>query len=84
MSIFNLWKQLPDLQIDDSRDNTNHNRDEYEYVDGRFRAMMEEKYGVEFEPWDKDKWIDCPACKRWFKTEERLRMHAPICPEPIV
>ena len=27
MSIFNLWKQLPDLQIDDGRGN----RNEYEY-----------------------------------------------------
>jgi hypothetical protein len=116
MSIFNLWKQLPDLQIDDNRDN----RNEYEYdnvgrnglpraisygreederrdravffgwkqgdppLDSRFRAMMEQKYGVEFEPWDKEKWVDCYGCKRWFKNAELLRMHATICPEPIV
>lgn len=120
MSIFSLWKQLPDLQIDDRINSTDRTRDKYEYdnvgpnglpraisygpeeddkhdrgvffgwkqgdppLDGRFRTAMEEKYGVEFEPWDKDKWIDCPACKRWFKTEERLRMHAPICTVPIV
>ena len=116
MDLFSLWKQLPDLQIGDSRDN----KDEYQYdnvgrnglpraisygpeendehdravyfgwkqgdppLDGCFRAMMEQKYGLEFEPWDELKWVDCPACKRWFKSEERLRMHAPICPEPII
>jgi hypothetical protein len=53
-------------------------------LDSRFRAMMEQKYGVEFEPWDKEKWIDCYGCKRWFKNAETLRMHAAICPEPIV
>jgi len=116
MSIFSLWKQLPDLKIDESRDN----RNEYEYdnvgrnglpraisygseederqdravfvgwkqgdppLDSRFRAMMEQKYGVEFEPWDREKWVDCSGCKRWFKNAELLRMHAAICPEPIV
>jgi hypothetical protein len=45
---------------------------------------MEQKYGVEFEPWDKEKWVDCYGCKRWFKNTELLRMHATICPEPIV
>ena len=116
MSIFTLWKQLPDLEIDDSRDN----RNEYEYdnvgrnglpraisygpeederqdravyfgwkqgdppLDSRFRAMMEQKYGVEFEPWDKDKWVDCYGCKRWFKNAELLRMHIAICPVPTV
>jgi hypothetical protein len=79
MSIFSFWKQLPDLQIDDSRGN----RNEYEYdnvgrnglpraisygpeederqdraeffgwkqgdppLDSRFRAMMEQKYGLD-------------------------------------
>jgi hypothetical protein len=116
MSIFSLWKQLPDLQIDDSKEN----RDQYEYhnvgrnglpraisygpeederqdrtvffgwkqgdppLDSRFRATMEQKYGLEFEPWDKEIWVDCSGCKRWFKNAELLRMHAAICPEPIV
>ena len=116
MSIFSLWKQLPDLQIADSSDN----RNEYEYdnvganglpiaisygreederqdravyfgwregdppLDFRFKAVMEQKYGVEFEPWDKETWVDCYGCKRWFKNAELLRMHAVICPEPIV
>jgi hypothetical protein len=113
MSIFSLWKQLPDFQIHDRSDNGN----EYEYdkvglpgailygpeederqdramyfgwkegdppLDSRFRTMMEQKYGVEFEPWDKEKWVDCYGCKRWFKNAEVLRMHAAICPEPIV
>jgi hypothetical protein len=53
-------------------------------LDSRFRAMMEQKYGVEFEPWDKETWVDCSGCKRWFKNVELLRMHAAICPEPIV
>jgi hypothetical protein len=116
MSIFSLWKQLPDLQMDDSRGN----RNEYEYdnvgrnglpraisygpeederqdraeffgwkhgdspLDSRFRAMMEQKYGLEYEPWDKETWVDCSGCKRWFKNPELLRTHAAICPEPIV
>jgi hypothetical protein len=113
MSIFSLWKQLPDLQIDDNRneyeyDNVGHNglpgvisygpeEDERQDraaffgwkqgdppLDFRFREMMEQKYGVEFEPWDKEKWVDCYGCKRWFKNAELLRMHAAICPEPIV
>jgi hypothetical protein len=111
MSVFSLWKQLPDLEIDDSRGN----RNKYEYdnvgrnglpraisygpeederqdmavffgwkqgdlpLDSRFRAMMEQKYGVEFEPW-----VDCYGCKRWFMNVELLRMHATICPELIV
>ena len=53
-------------------------------LDSRFRAMMEQKYGVEFEPWDKEKWVDCYGCKRWFENAELLRKHAAICPEPIV
>ena len=53
-------------------------------LDSRFRAMMEQKYGVEFEPCDKEKWVDCYGCKRWFKNTELLRMHAAICLEPIV
>jgi hypothetical protein len=109
---------LPDLQIDDTKDISNHNEYEYDNVgrnglpraisygpeederqgravffgwkqgdpplDSRFRAMMEQKYGLEFEPWDKETWVDCSDCKRWFKNEELLRMHAAICPEPIV
>jgi hypothetical protein len=31
MSIFSLWKQLPDLQIDDRINSTDQNRDEFEY-----------------------------------------------------
>ena len=53
-------------------------------LDSRFRASMEQKYGVELEPWDEEKWVDCYGCKRWFKNAEVLRMHAAICPEPIV
>jgi len=100
MSIFNLWKQLPDLQIDDRINSTDQNRDEFEYdnvgrnglpraisydkeederqdravffgwkqgdppLDSRFRAMMEQKYGLEFELWDDPKWIQCPSCNR--------------------
>jgi hypothetical protein len=30
MSIFSLWKQLPDLQIDDRINSTDQNRDEFE------------------------------------------------------
>jgi hypothetical protein len=119
MSIFSLWKQLPDLQIEDGRDNRGRNRDEYENIgpnglpraishgreedekrdravyfgwkegdpplDGRFKSMMDEKYGVEFEPWGEFKWVQCPSCKRWFKNLVKLEMHAPYClPEPIV
>lgn len=112
MSIFSLWKQLPDLHIEDRRINT---RNEYEYdnvgrsglpgaiscgkeederqvrvvffgwkqcdptLDSRFRAMMEQKYGVEFEPWDYLKWIKCTSCNRWFKNIVRLEMHTPYC-----
>jgi hypothetical protein len=53
-------------------------------LDARFKSSMEEKYGLSNEPWDDPKWVKCSACKRWFKTIEILRMHAPICPEPIV
>lgn len=117
MSIFNLWKQLPDLRIEDSRDNRDHNRNEYQYpsinglprailrtgkedeehdravyfgwkegdppLDGRFRTRMEEKYGVDNEPWGEFRWIQCSSCKRWFKTEEMLDVHK-CSPEPIV
>jgi hypothetical protein len=31
MSIFSLWKQLPDLQIVDRINSTDQNKDEYEY-----------------------------------------------------
>jgi hypothetical protein len=121
MSIFSLWKQLPALDIVDTKDNKDdHNSEEYQYdnvgrnglpraisygseeddrqdravffgwkqgdppLDSRFRAMMEQKYGVEFEPWDEETWVDCYGCKRWFKNTEILRMHSAICPEPIV
>lgn len=120
MSIFSLWKQLPDLPIEDTVNITDHTRGEYEYdnvgrdglpraisygrveeerqdkdvffgwkqgdppLDSRFRAMMEQKYGGESEPWDKEKWVDCYGCKRWFMNAELLRMHAAICPESIV
>ena len=120
MSIFSVWKQLPDLRIEDRSDNRDPNRDGYQYdnigpnghprvisygreedekqdralyfgwkegdppLDGRFREMMEQKYGVEFEPWDEQKWVDCYGCKRWVKNAEALRMHATIYPEPIV
>jgi hypothetical protein len=48
MSIFSLWKQLPDLQIDDSRDNTNHDRNEYEYDNvGRHGLPRAISYGPE-------------------------------------
>ena len=53
-------------------------------LDYRFRAIMDQKFGVEFEPWDEQKWVDCYGCKRWFKNAEALRMHATICPESIV
>ena len=53
-------------------------------LDSRFRAMMEQKYGMGIEPWDDEKWVDCSGCKRWFKNAELLRMHVTICPEPIV
>ena len=48
--------------------------------------MMEQKYGLEFEPWDDPKWIQCPSCNRWFKNTVRLEMHVGRCciPEPIV
>jgi hypothetical protein len=53
-------------------------------LDG-FRAMMEQKYGLEFEPWDDPKWIQCPSCNRWFKNIIRLEMHTPYCQlDPIV
>jgi len=121
MSIFSLWKQLPDLQIVDRINSTDQNKDEYEYynvgsnglpgaisygreedgrqdravffgwkqgdppLDSRFRAMMEQKYGLEFEPWDDPKWIQCPSCNRWFKNIIRLEMHTPYCQlDPIV
>jgi hypothetical protein len=119
MSIFNLWKQLPDLEIEDSSDYRHHNRDEYQYenigsnglpraivriskedeehdravyfgwkegdppLDGRFRARMEEKYGVDNEPWDKEQWIQCSKCERWFKTQKILDVHTCL-PKPIV
>lgn len=54
-------------------------------LNGRFRTMMEEKYGVLNEPWDEFKWIQCPSCKRWFKNMEKLDAHSLRClPEPIV
>jgi hypothetical protein len=46
---------------------------------------MEQKYGLEFEPWDDPKWIQCPSCNRWFKNIIRLEMHTPYCQlDPIV
>ena len=54
-------------------------------LDSRFREMMEQKYGLEIEPWDIETWVNCSGCKRWFKNAELLRMHAAIClSEPIV
>ena len=48
-------------------------------LDSRFRAMMEEKYGLPNEPWDDPKWIQCPSCNNWFKNIIRLEMHTPYC-----
>ena len=86
MSIFSLWKQLPELEISDTRNDrdqcentyssgtpeaimhigdTKEKREEEReravyfgwkegdpLLNGRFRTMMEEKYGVPNEPWD--------------------------------
>ena len=43
-------------------------------LNGRFKSMMEEKYGVPVEPWDDPKWIQCSSCNRWFKNTVRLEM----------
>ena len=54
-------------------------------LDYRFRAIMDQKFGVEFEPWDEHNWIQCTSCNRWFKKSTILEMHAPYClTEPIV
>ncbi len=55
-------------------------------LNGRFKSMMEEKYGVPVEPWDVTKWIQCSSCNRWLKNTVRLEMHTGryCIPEPIV
>ena len=122
MSIFSLWKQLPALDIVDTKDNKDDHSDKYQYdnvgptglpraisygpeederldrkayfalkegdgpLDARFKASMDEKYGLPNEPWDDPKWIQCPSCNRWFKTTVRLEVHVGryCIPEPIV
>jgi hypothetical protein len=120
MSIFSLWKQLPELEISDTRNDRDQCENTYSsgppeaimhigdteekeeeereravyfgwkegdapLLNGRFRTMMEEKYGVPNEPWDEHKWIQCSTCKRWFKNTVKLEMHTPYCLlEPIV
>jgi hypothetical protein len=124
LDIFNIFKQLPDLRIEDvkeNKDDQNNEEHQYDYVgpsglpraisygpeedderldrkayfgwkegdgplDARFKASMDEKYGLPNEPWDDPKWIQCRSCKRWFMNIVRLEMHASryCIPEPIV
>ena len=46
-------------------------------LDGDFRDRMEDRYGVDIEPWDDPKWIQCSECERWFRNRETIYYH--IC-----
>lgn len=68
ISIFTIWKQLPNLNIEDTNNKYT--------VDARAEEYTEQQIkGFEFEPWDIKDSIQCPSCNRWFKDKVMLGVH---------
>jgi len=106
MSIFSLWKQLPNLEM---VDNGSQNNSSFYSTPGctcttsghdiisdckcRYcltvwcPTSLNQDWcpnldcghgikGSKFEPWDEhNKWIKCPTCTQWFKSQEILDVH---------
>ena len=71
MNIFNLWRQLPELDIMDRVKTLELEKEQEEpsIVDA------EDINGSEVEPWDTPSWLQCDGCKRWWKNQELLQYH---------
>jgi len=68
MDIFNLWKQLPNLEIADTK--------QQEQEESPILVDIEDLYGVDNVPpatWND--WVQCDGCKRWWSSRELLNYH---------
>jgi hypothetical protein len=73
ISIFNLWKQLPDLEIQQQAF-----KESSELEEDRTPPIfdIEDINGVENVPSESWKdWIQCDGCKRWWSSRELLDYH---------
>ena len=68
ISIFTIWKQLPNLNIEDTNNKYTVDAGAEEYTEQQIK-------GFEFEPWDIKDSIQCPSCNRWFKDKVMLGVH---------
>jgi hypothetical protein len=68
VSIFNIWKRLPDLDIVDKVKQQKEEQQQQE-------LPQEDIYGTDIEPWDVPSWLQCNGCKRWWKNQELLDSH---------
>ena len=57
ISIFTIWKQLPNLNIEDTNNKYTVDAGAEEYTEQQIK-------GFEFEPWDIKDSIQCPSCNR--------------------
>lgn len=90
VSLFNLWKELPDFGIVKGNGNTNGSttaadgeRLPVKYLDPlpgiphnpQYDRAFQNVYGVEFEPSDAVRWVQCSNCKRWWREQGLLDYH---------
>lgn len=74
VSMFNIWKQLPDLDIVDK---VKQQKEETQEEDRNLHVVsIEDINGVEEIPEEDKKywhnWIQCNGCKRWWRGQELL------------
>jgi hypothetical protein len=77
VSMFNIWKQLPDLDIVDK---IKQQKEETQEEDRNLHIVsIEDLNGVEEIPEEDKKywhnWIQCNGCKRWWRGQELLNYH---------
>jgi hypothetical protein len=78
MDIFNLWKQLPDLDIIDSGQRQQEHQPQQEEYRMPLMVDKEDSDGVETIPEPESSWNDwvqCHGCQRYWRNQELLDYH---------
>jgi hypothetical protein len=84
MDIFNLWKQLPELDIVDNARKQVQQLEQQQQEDPPL-CDIEDVNGVEEIPEEDKKlwhnWIQCDGCKRYWRGQELLNYHKRMSPK---